>query len=54
MCCNFWDERHDDSYFNDDDGIIIIKCIKLTNNMYEIKVPVINSPIPIASYIITD
>ena len=36
------------------DGIIIIKYIKLTNNMYEIKVPVIKSPIPIASYIITD
>ena len=55
LWCNFWDELHDDIYFNDEDGIIIIiKCIKLTNNMYEIKVPVINSPIPITSYIITD
>ena len=50
---NFWDELHDDSYFNDDKGIIQIKCVKLTNNMYQIKVPVINTAIPITSYIIT-
>ena len=50
---NFWDELHDDAYFNDDNGIIQIKCVKLTNNMYQIKVPVINTAIPITSYIIT-
>ena len=43
---NFWNELHDDAYFNDDNGIIEIKCIKLTNNMYQIKVPVINTAIP--------
>ena len=50
---NFWDELHDDAYFNDDNGIIQIKCVKLTNNMYQIKVPVINTAIPVTSYIIT-
>ena len=50
---NFWDELHDDTYFNDDNGIIQIKCVKLTNIMYQIKVPVINTAIPITSYIIT-
>ena len=48
---NFWDELHDDSYLNDDKGIIQIKCVKLTNIMYQIKVPVINTAIPITSYI---
>ena len=48
----FWDELHADSYFNDDNGIIQIKCVKLTNNMYQIKIPVINTPILITSYII--
>ena len=50
---NFWDELHDDAYFNDDNGIIQIKYVKLANNMYQIKVPVINTAIPITSYIIT-
>ena len=50
---NFWDELHDDAYFNDDKGIIQIKCVKLTNYMYQISVPVINTPIPRISYIIT-
>ena len=50
---NFWDELHDDTYFNDNKGIIQIKCIKLTNNIYQISVPVINTQIPIISYIIT-
>ena len=52
---NFWDELHDDAYFYDDKGIIQIKCVKLTNNMYQIKVPVINTATPITStsYIIT-
>ena len=35
----FWDKLHDDTYFNDDKGIIQIKCVKLTNNMYQIKIP---------------
>ena len=50
----FWDKLHDDTYFNGDKGIIQIKCVKLTNNMYQIKIPVINTPIPITSYIITN
>ena len=49
----FLDELRDDAYFNNDNGIIQIKCVKLTNNMYQIKVPVINTAIPITSYIIT-
>ena len=49
---NFWDELQADSYFNVDNGIVQIKCVKLTNNMYQIKIPVINTPILITSYII--
>ena len=48
---NVWDELHDDAYFNDDKGIIQIKCVKLTDNIYQISVPVINTPIPIISYV---
>ena len=48
---NFWDELHDDVYFNDYKGIIQIKCVKLTDNMYQISVPVTNTPIPIISYV---
>ena len=48
---NVWDELHDDAYFNDDKGIIQIKCVKLTDNIYQTSVPVINTPIPIISYV---
>ena len=48
---NIWNELHDDAYFNDDKGIIQIKCVKLTDNIYHISVPAINTPIPIISYI---
>ena len=50
----FWDKLLGNTYFNDDKGIIQIKCVKLTNNMYQIKIPVTNTPIPIISYIITN
>ena len=51
---NVWDELHDDSYFDDYDGVIRINYIKLTNNIYQISVPVKNSPVPVILYIKID
>ena len=51
---DFWDELHDDSYFNDNMGCIQIKYINLSNNMYQISVPVKNTPIPVICYINID
>ena len=48
---NFWDELHDDSYFDDNRSIMRLKTIKLTNNIYQISVPVKNTPLPVISYI---
>ena len=48
---NFWDELYDNKYFDDKDALIRIKYIKLTNNIYQIRVPVKNSQIAIISYI---
>lgn len=51
---NFWDEIHDNSYFYDHhDGVIQIKCVKLANYIYYVKTPVINSSVPVISYVIT-
>ena len=47
----FWDELHYDSYIHDNNGVIRLKCIKLTSNIYQIRVPVKNTPIPKISYI---
>ena len=47
----FWDELHDDSYIHDNNGVIRLKCIKLTSNIYQIRVPVKNTPIPKIPYI---
>ena len=50
---NFWDELHDNSYFDDNDrGIMGLETIKLTNNIYQISIPVNNTPIPVISYLI--
>ena len=46
---NFWDELYDNKYFDDKNALI--KYIKLTNNIYQIRVPVKNSQIAIISYI---
>ena len=51
---NFWDELHDDSYFDDNKGVIRLKYIKLTNNIYQISVPVKNTPLPVISYVSID
>ena len=49
---NFWDELHDNSYFdNNDRGIMGLETIKLTSNIYQISIPVNNTPIPLISYI---
>ena len=48
---NFWDELYDNKYFDDNKAFIQIKYIKLTNNIYQISVPVKNSQIAIISYI---
>ena len=40
---NFWDELYDNKYFDDKNALIRIKYIKLTNNIYQIRVPVKNS-----------
>ena len=48
----FWDELHGNSYFDDNDrGIMGLETIKLTNNIYQISIPVNNTPIPVISYI---
>ena len=52
---NLWDEFHDNSYFDDNDrGIMSLKTIKLTNNIYQISILVKNTPIPVRSYIKID
>ena len=48
---NFWDELYDNKYFDDKIALIQIKYIKLTNNIYQIRVPVKNSQMAIISYI---
>ena len=54
-CFNFWDELHDNSYFDDNDrGIMGLETIKLTNNIYQISIPVNSTPIPVISYIKID
>ena len=37
---DFWDELHDDIHFDDNKGLMQLKCIKLTNNIYQVSVPV--------------
>ena len=48
---NFWDELYDNKYFDDNKALIQIKYVKLTNNIYQIRVPVKSSQIAIMSYI---
>ena len=35
----FWDELHYDSCIHDNNGVIRLKYIKLTSNIYQIRVP---------------
>ena len=48
---NFRDELLDDTCFDDKNDIMRLKTIKLTNNMYQISIPVKNTPIPVISYV---
>ena len=36
----FWDELYKNKYFDDNEALIQIKSIKLTNSIYQISVPV--------------
>ena len=36
----FWDELYKNKYFDDNEALIQIKYIKLTNSIYQISVPV--------------
>ena len=47
----FWDKLQENTYFDHIKNVIQIKYIKLTNNIYQISVPVKNSPIDVISYI---
>ena len=48
---NFWDKLCDSRYFDDSNSLIQIKYIKLTNNIYQITVPVKNSEVSIICYV---
>ena len=37
---DFWDELHDDTHFDDNKRLMQLKCIKLTNNIYQVSFPV--------------
>ena len=54
---DFWDELHElheIHYFDNNRVIMQLKCINLTNNTYQISVPLKGTPMPVISYINVD